>query len=476
MQESSHPLVVDLDGTLILTDSLHETLIALIKIKPYVIFKLIKLCFHSKVELKKFVYEQIGYRAEQMPYRQELLEYIWHEKQNGRKIYLATAAYEGIAEKTANYLQCFDDVIATNSRQNLKGINKLNAIQEKIGQEFVYAGDNVADLVIWKEACGAIVVGKKVNQLTLKIQQSGTPVLKKWENTGFSITTWMKAIRIHQWLKNILLFVPLLTAFQFFDLHKLFTTFVGFVVFSLGASATYILNDLWDIGNDRVHSNKMQRPFASGKLSIVQGITASLVLLIIAAIIAINISWMFFSVFLLYLLITTIYSLRLKQIILLDIIILSVLYTIRIFAGGVVTNIDLSYPLLAFSISIFLSLATVKRCTELIAMPDEKKVIAGRGYIKSDLDILWPLGISTYIGAIILFGLYITASDTIVLYHVPALLWLVQLLMIYLIGNLWMMTKRGLMNEDPIVFLIQDKKSLALLALIIGIILLARYL
>ena len=187
------------------------------------------------------------------------------------------------------------------------------------------------------------------------------------------------------------------------------------------------------------------------------------------------ISRYFFGIFLLYLLITTLYSLRLKQIILLDIIVLSVLYTVRILAGGVVANIELSYSLLAFSVLIFLSLATVKRCAELVSKSDENNSIAGRGYIKSDLDILWPLGISTYIGAIIVFGLYINAPETIVYYRTPALLWLAQLLMVYLIGNLWMMTKRGLMHDDPIVFFIQDKKSLILLALIIYIILLARY-
>lgn len=476
MKESGWPLIVDLDGTLILTDSLHETLIALIKKQPYVIFKLVKLYFQGKAKFKKFVYGEVGYRAEQMPYRQKLIEYILQEKKNGRKIYLATAAYKGIADETVDFLQCFDGVIATNSEQNLKGINKLQAIQQKIGQEFIYVGDNVADIAIWKESCGAIVVGNKVNQLTKKIQQSGVPIIKQWNNSGFSVTTWMKAIRLHQWLKNILLFVPLLTAFQFFDLHKLFMTIVAFLAFSLGASATYILNDLWDLENDRDHLNKRQRPFASGKLSIAQGIKASVLLLISAAIIAVNVSWIFLGIFLLYLLLTTLYSFRLKQIVLLDIVTLSVLYTIRIFAGGIVINIDLSYSLLAFSVLIFLSLATVKRCTELIAIPDEKKVITGRGYMKSDLDILWPLGISTYIGAIILFGLYINASDTVIHYNTPDLLWLVQLLMIYLIGNLWMMTKRGLMNEDPIVFFIEDKKSLFLLAIIICVILMARYL
>ena len=328
---------------------------------------------------------------------------------------------------------------------------------------------------IWKEASGAIVTGNKTDKLIKGIKQSGTPVLEQFSNKDKKMMTWLKAIRLHQWLKNLLLFVPLLTSFQIYDFQKILIVTTAFIAFSLGASATYILNDLWDLENDRQHFNKRHRPFASGDLSIAQGIKVSLLLLISAGLTSILISWYFLGIFLLYLLITTLYSLRLKQVILLDIIILSVLYTVRILAGGIVANIELSYSLLAFSVLIFLSLATVKRCAELISKSDDNNSIAGRGYIKSDLDILWPLGISTYIGAIIVFGLYINAPETIVYYKTPAILWLAQLLMVYLIGNLWIMTKRGLMLDDPIVFFIQDKKSLILLALIIYIILLARY-
>lgn len=476
MEQSNLPLVVDLDGTLILTDSLHESLINMLKLHPFEIFRLIKVYFLGKAEFKKFVYEHSDFKADNLPYRHELIEYIQHERQQGRKIILATAAYKEIAYKISDFLQCFDGVIATDAQHNLKGVNKFKAIEQKIGRKFIYIGDDYADLPIWKEASGAIIVGSKVNKLTKKIYQTETPILKQLSNDSTSVVTWLKAIRIHQWLKNILLFVPLLTAFQFYDLHKLFLVAIAFIAFSLGASATYILNDLWDLDNDREHLSKKNRPFASGRLSVVQGIKASILLLLSAVFISVWISWFFLSMFLLYLFITTLYSLRLKQVVLLDIIILSVLYTIRIFAGSVVIHINLSYTLLAFSILIFLSLATVKRCAELVFVNNNQSLIAGRGYMKSDLDILWPLGVSTYIGAIILFGLYINAPETIVHYKTPALLWLVQLFMIYLIGNLWVMTKRGLMHDDPIVFFIQDKKSLILLVLIICVILLARYL
>ena len=275
MKESSDPILVDLDGTLILTDSLHEMLIILIKKQPYAIFKLIKIYFYGKARFKQYVFEQVDYDAERVPYRDELVKYIKHEKQNGRKIYLATAAYKGVAEKTADFLQCFDGILATDSDINLKGINKLKAIQQNFGREFIYAGDNKADLHIWREAKGAIVVGNHVKKLSKEVEKSHIPVIKQMQNTAVRLSTWMRALRIHQWLKNILLFIPLLLAFQFNDLHKLWLTMVAFVSFSLGASATYILNDLWDLENDRAHPNKKLRPFASVDLSIAQGVKAS---------------------------------------------------------------------------------------------------------------------------------------------------------------------------------------------------------
>jgi hypothetical protein len=174
----------------------------------------------------------------------------------GRKIILATAAYKEIAYKVADFLQCFDEVIATDAQNNLKGVNKFKAIEQKIGREFIYIGDDYADLPIWKEASGAIIVGSNVNKLTRKVYQTETPILKQLSNDSTSVVTWLKAIRLHQWLKNILIFVPLLTAFQFYDLHKLFLVAVAFIAFSLGASATYILNDLWDLENDREHWSK----------------------------------------------------------------------------------------------------------------------------------------------------------------------------------------------------------------------------
>lgn len=392
----------------------------------------------------------------------------------GARLFWLLLLTQGIAQQVADYLGCFDQVIATHDNQNLRGERKLAAIRTQVGEEFVYAGDHQVDLPIWVQSKGAIVVGNQVPKLVAKIQAAHVPIEQQWANPKASLMTWLKAIRIHQWLKNILLFVPLLTAFLMFDLAKFSSVCLAFLAFSLGASATYILNDLWDLGNDRQHARKCKRPFAAAVLSIPQGVKAAGLLLLIGLVLSAWVSWAFLATFLVYLILTTLYSLKLKKQILLDIITLSVLYTIRIFSGGVVADINLSYWLVAFSVLVFLSLATVKRCAELVAMPDNLEKIVGRGYVKSDLAILWPLGIGAYMGAVIMFGLYINAPETTMHYTHPSWLWLVQLIMVYLIGNLWMNTKRGLMHDDPIVFLIRDKKSLGLVFLCVSVMLLAK--
>ncbi|WP_386697852.1 UbiA family prenyltransferase [Lonepinella sp. MS14436] len=470
-------LVVDLDGTLVLTDTLHESLISLIKCDPLNLLRIPFKLKLGKAGFKKWVSEHSDLEVETLPYRKDLITYLTTEKENGTNIVLATAAYAKIAHKVANYLALFDEVLSTTDCSvNLKGKNKLIAIQEKFGDEFTYIGDNAADLGIWEESQSAIIVGSDVQSLSHLAVKKGIKIEKTFENPKQTFFIWLKAIRLHQWLKNILLFIPILTAFEFFHFGKIELVFWAFLTFSLGASATYILNDLWDLNNDRKHYQKSKRPFALGVLPIYQGGIVSIVLLAFTLIFSFIISWKFAITFVLYLILTTIYSLKLKKIVLVDIIILSILYTLRIIAGGIVANIPVSYWLMIFSIFIFLSLATVKRCAELVAAKNSNKKLAGRGYVKSDLDILYPLGVSSFVGAVILFGLYI--NDVIVLSHykTPELLWGVQILLIYILGHLWIETKRGLMNDDPVVYLIKNKPSILTIFLSIMLVVLAKFL
>lgn len=476
IKHSLIPLVVDLDDTLILTDSLHENIISLVKEKPAIFPRLPFLLKEGKAKFKEYVYKNSSFSVETLPYRMELVNYLRAERDKGREIILATAAYEGIATDVANYLGCFDKVLATNKNNNLRGDNKLRAIQSEVGDDFVYAGDHNIDLSIWSYAKGAIICGSNTDELSKQVSKLGIPIEALFINEKPTLKIWLKAIRIHQWIKNILIFIPLLMAFQFYEIKQIFQVLIAFFAFSLGASATYILNDLWDLNSDRQHKRKCKRPFAASIISIPSALKASMLLLGSGMLLSLYVSTYFFLIFLLYLIITTVYSLKFKKEVLVDIIILSLLYTIRIIAGGIVSNIFPSYWLITFSILIFLSLATIKRCGELVSMSKEQKSsIVGRGYTKGDLDILWPLGVSSYIGAVIVFGLYINEPSTTILYAYPSLLWLVQLILFYMIGNLWIKTKHGLMHDDPIVFLIKDQKSLLLLSCMGILLLFAHY-
>ncbi|KWK70226.1 UbiA family prenyltransferase [Burkholderia ubonensis] len=469
------PLVVDLDGTLTTTDTLAESVIRAVRRKPASLLRFPFWLASGRSTFKARIAEQADLRVEHLPYRAPLVEYLEQEQQRGRKIVLATAAHRSIAERVGEHLDLFDEVIATDGETNLKGEAKLESIRKHVGERFVYAGDSKADLPVWAAAQGAILAGA-APAVTATIRDT-VRVEREFSNECVNVATWCKALRVHQWLKNLLLFVPLLTAFAFFDADKIGTLVVAFLALSLGASATYIVNDLWDLDNDRRHPRKRNRPFAKGTLSIAQGIGGGAVLLTLAFVLACAVSAQFAAMFVLYLMLTTAYSWRLKSIVLLDVIVLSLLYTHRIVAGAVAVGIAVSHWLLAFSVLTFLSLALVKRCSELVLLrQSDKRESAGRDYRVGDLEVLWPFGIGASLAAVVVFGLFISAPETAARYASPHLLWLVQIALIYLFGRLWVTTVRGAMHDDPIVHLLENRGSLGVLLVMVAIVLVAHFL
>ncbi|MBU9651887.1 UbiA family prenyltransferase [Burkholderia multivorans] len=469
------PLVVDLDGTLTVSDTLMESVIAVVRRKPACVLRLPFWLAEGRAAFKARIAEQADFRAETLPYRQPLVDYLRHERQGGRTIVLATAAHASIADRVSAHLGLFDRVIATCDGTNLKGAAKLDRIREQIGDDFVYAGDSKADLSVWAGAKGAVLAGAS-RDVAANVRGS-VPVEREFADARASLATWFGALRVHQWLKNLLLFVPLLTAFAFFDIDKVATLALAFVSMSLGASATYIGNDLWDLDNDRRHPRKRNRPFASGALSITEGLGCAALLLTAAFALAFAVSPGFAGMFALYLVLTTAYSWRLKSIVLLDVVILSLLYTYRIVAGAVAAEIVVSSWLLAFSVFAFLSLALVKRCSELVSLrQSDKRAAAGRDYRVGDLEVLWPFGIGSSLAAVVVFGLFINAPETAQRYAVPQLLWLVQIGLIYLFGRLWIATVRGAMHDDPIVHLLENRGSFGMLCAMVATVLAAHFL
>jgi len=474
MPERTPPLVVDLDGTLTRTDTLLEAILKVVKRSPLDLFRLPLWLLRGRARFKECIASRIEVEAASLPYRQGLLEFLRGEKARGRPIVLATAAHESIADAVAAHLGLFDKVLATRGGHNLKGINKLQAIQESVGPEFVYAGDSRADLSIWRGASAAILVG--VTPRVAATVRRDIPVEREFPLDSGGIRTWVKAIRVHQWIKNLLLFVPLLTAFSFHDLEKVATMLLAFVAFSFTASSMYLMNDLMDIESDRSHPRKHLRPFASGQISIMSGISVAGLLLLTALLLGLVVSSAFLAILLLYILLTSAYSWVLKEYVLMDVLMLSVLYTLRILAGSIAVGIATSSWLFAFSVFAFLSLALVKRCAELVALRDagEDKT-HGRDYRVTDLTVLWPLGLSAALASVVVFGLFISAPETQERYLAPDLLWLVSFGLIYWLARLWVKTARGEMHDDPVVYAIRDRGSRVVVIAMVAVILLARF-
>ncbi|TDN69871.1 UbiA family prenyltransferase [Paraburkholderia sp. BL10I2N1] len=468
------PLIVDLDGTLTLTDTLVESVIQVVKQKPLNLIRLPVWLLKGRLAFKQAIAARSDFAAEHLPYREALIDYLTAEKKRGRRIILATAAHSSIAERVAVHLGLFDQVLASGGCTNLRGQAKLEKSRECVGERFVYAGDSRVDRPVWLGAQAAILAGVPP-RLAASVREQ-VPVEREFPNNKAGLSVWLKALRVHQWLKNLLLFVPLLTAFSFFDTDKLVTLAMAFVSMSLGASATYIANDLWDLDSDRRHPRKSQRPFASGALSISKGVLCAVALLTASLALAFSTSAAFAAMLLLYLILTTAYSLFLKTRVMVDVITLSLLYTLRIFAGSVAVNISTSHWLLAFSVFTFLSLALVKRCAELVSLRmSADAVTVGRDYRVADLEVLWPLGIGASLAAVIVFGLFINAPETAGRYAIPALLWFVAIGLISLFARLWIKTVRGAMHDDPIVHLIEDRGSLLTILIMVATMMTAHF-
>ena len=452
------PLVVDLDGTLTPADTLLESVVRVLRRNPLDALRLPLWVLKGRAAFKQEIASRADFSAEQLPYRASLVGFLRSEKQRGRRLVLATASDREVAHAVAAHLGLFDDVLASDGCRNLKGAEKLRAIREKVGERYVYAGDSTADLPVWKAAHAAIPVGV-TSGLAQSIRKA-TVIEREFPREEIGAAGWLRALRVHQWLKNLLIFVPLLTAFSFLDYAKLGTAVVAFFAFCFAASASYIVNDVWDIESDRAHPRKRRRAFASAQIPITLGLAVAAGALALALMLAAAVSQAFLLMALLYLALTGLYSWVLKQHALVDVIALSLLYTLRILAGSVAVGVTTSSWLLAFSVFIFFSLALVKRCTELASLGQAgAKATPGRDYLVSDLVVLWPLGVVSALCAVVVFGLFISDPETVSRYDSPRLLWLVAIGLIYWLSRIWIKCARGQMDDDPVVFAIRDPGS-----------------
>ena len=455
------PLVVDLDGTLIQTDMLHETALRLLRDRPFDVLRIPFWLAGGKAGLKRKLADRASFDPGSLPYHADFLAWLHGQRDLGRRLVLCTASDHAIAEAIATHLGIFDDVLASDGQSNLSGRHKAEALVERYGASgFDYAGNAPADLVVWESARRAIVV----NADARLVEQAShcCEVERVFAPTRMGLTAWWRVLRVHQWLKNTLLFVPALAAHQISDVGTWTSLLLAFCAFSLCASAVYIANDLLDLESDRQHPRKFLRPFASGWVPVWMGVLLAPVLLIAGIGIAGWVGGNFRAWLLVYFALTCAYSWGLKRLLLIDCLTLAVLYTLRVVAGAAAAGLSLSFWLLAFSVFLFLSLAFVKRYAELqLQLLHGKQSLHGRGYHTSDASMIQMQGMASGYAAVLVLALYLNSEAVLQLYRTPELVWGAVLAVLFWINWMWMQAHRGLMHDDPLVFAVKYKASLA---------------
>ncbi|WNG50842.1 UbiA family prenyltransferase [Archangium minus] len=419
--QQATPLAVELDGVLARTDTLHEGLLRLLKRQPYLAPAVVGWSLRGPAFLRAEVARRVELDVTRLPYDEELLSRLSEERARGRRVVLATEAARRVAEAVAAHLGLFDAVHTSD--------NPLSGPREEV---------------------------------------------RRSAPTRSLPRTLLKALRVHQWAKNVLVFVPLLAAHKALNASLLLQALLGFISFSLCASSVYVLNDLLDLDSDRKHPTKRKRPFAAGDLSVRAGLWLAPVLLGAGAAVALLLPREFLALLGTYYGITLAYSLYLKQVLMLDVLVLAGLYTVRIFGGSLAVGVPTSSWLFTFSMFLFLSLALVKRLSEVRRLRlTNESAAPGRGYVAGDYEQLAMLGVSSGYLSVLVLALYITSKEVTALYLHPERLWLLCPVMMYWVGRVWLLAHRGQVNEDPLVFALKDKVSYAVGLIAAGVLLAA---
>ena len=467
-------MCVDLDGTLVKSDTLHDSLLALMRNHPLQLLGLPGRVLRGKAAFKSFIATQVILDVAHLPYNQELLEFLCQEHGRGRDLYLATGADESLARRVAEHLGIFRGFLGSNGVTNLTGGNKLDALRQRFAPAgFDYIGNDLPDLPLLA-AAGEPMVANPTLRLRARLSGRGIRPARQFLDRKSTLPSLFNAVRIHQWAKNLLIFIPLLCSHAL-SVTKLLAAAAAFFCFSLTASGAYLVNDLLDMEADRRHPHKRMRPFASGDLSAASGILMVGVFLAAGLLGArLFLPAQFLLFLLLYLGTTLAYSVYLKRIPLVDVLVLSGLYILRILSGSAATDTPISHWLAGFSMFLFLSLAIVKRFAELENLRIRNATpMNGRGYVLSDLEQLRSFGTSSAYAAVVVFAIYISGSDVAKLYHHPRFLWGTVPLIILWLNRVWLLASRGELNEDPVAFALTDPMSLIMGVAVVAVALLA---
>lgn len=455
---SAPPICVDLDGTLFRGDLLFESFLSSLRTDVRSVLLSARWLRKGRAELKRQLAARATIDFTRLPYNRALVEFLRAEKAAGRTLVLATAADRALAEQVAAHLGLFDQVLASDGVSNLKGAAKRDLLLQAFPDGYHYIGNGTEDLPVWEKASRRSVANASASTMR-RLRQLGAI---EHEFAGRrSRSAYFHALRPHQWLKNLLIFVPLLAAHRVSDLAASTNALLAFASFSLTASGVYVLNDLWDLENDRQHRTKFARPLASGAISIPEGFALCGLLLVAAGLTSFALPEAFRLTLLGYFSTTCLYSFWLKRKLGLDAVVLTLLYSARLLAGGTATGIELSFWLLCFSQFFFFSLAMVKRYSELYETCRENREDApGRGYRADDLHQVAMLGSASGIVASFVVAMFVNSEQVRTLYRSPNLLLLICPLLLYWLTRVWILAGRGKIHEDPIVFAVKDRTSI----------------
>ncbi|WP_044562329.1 UbiA family prenyltransferase [Azospirillum sp. B4] len=466
------PLVVDIDGTLIKSDLLIENFFTVLSSRPLAALGVWRLPLRSKAWLKSYLADKAETDVTTLPLNQPVVDFLLQEKARGRRIYLASASNHRLVQALARHLGFVDGVFGSDGTVNLSGAAKAERLCRQFGgQGFDYIGNDWVDFPVWR-ACRLAIATNAPPRLVRRLKAERPNAVELSAPRG-GIKVYLKAMRVHQWLKNLLVFVPLLASHEV-NPRTVVDSLLAALAYSLAASSAYLLNDLLDLPNDRAHPSKRNRPLASGRLPLLQGALLAPILLVLATLSGLVVSMNFLGVLALYYLITLAYSLHLKRHMLIDVLTLAGLYTMRILAGSAAIDRPSSAWLLGFSVFVFLCLALIKRYIELVGqLRANKGNPKGRGYRLEDLSILSGLASASGYCSVLVLALYFNSPEVHALYSHPTLLWLACPPLLYWISRLLLLAHRGELHDDPVVFAATDRTSLITGAVMLAIVLAA---
>lgn len=456
------PLCVDLDGTLIKSDMLWETFVRILRQNPFALLAAPWWWMKGRAHLKKMLSARATVDATRLPYHQRFLESVEQQHKDGRKLVLATASDMAMARPVAEHVGLFDEVLASDGQLNLRGSNKVRTLSERYGERgFDYAGNSHVDIPVWAGSRKAVVVNASKSLVSRAEKVTEVAAFFPREHNRFAAL--LALLRPHQWVKNLILFLPLIASHQIARSGPVLQATQAFVAFCLCASAIYILNDLLDLDADRQHPSKRHRPFAAGDLPMSIGLSLIVPMWMAGLFIGLLLSVKFALVLGLYIVLASAYGWRLKRVALLDVFLLASLYAVRLIAGHEATGVPYSPWLLAFCMSLFVCLALLKRFEELIGLKDRNKSKArGRGYRTEHLKPVAVLGFVAGVIAVVVLAMYVQSEQVLVLYHRPKLLLIACPLLLLWLGRVWLSAYNGRMHSDPVVFALRDPLSYAL--------------